>query len=106
MIGAMSTSTVLRAGAPTRGGTLRALADQVFSRAAGAELVGGNAVRVLRDAAENYPAWEYAIEGATHTIHIEMYIIHLDATGRRFIDLLARRARAGVRVRVVYDWFG
>ena len=85
---------------------LRQRADQVFSRAAGAPLVGGNHVRVLRDAAENYPAWEQAIGSATNTIHLEMYIIHRDAVGRHFIDLLAQRARAGVKVRVIYDWFG
>ena len=51
----------------------------MFSRAAGAPLVGGNAVRVLRDAAENYPAWERAIDGATSTVHMEMYIVHRDS---------------------------
>ena len=85
---------------------LRAQADQVFRRAAGAPLTGGNRVRVLRDAAENYPAWEQAIRDATSTIHIEMYIIHRDAVGRRFINLLIEKARAGVKVRVIYDWFG
>ena len=85
---------------------LRERADQVFSRAAGAPLVGGNHVRVLRDAAENYPAWEDAINAATSTIHLEMYIIHRDPVGRRFIELLAERARAGIKVRVIYDWFG
>ena len=81
-------------------------ADQMFSRAAGAALVGGNAVRVLRDGTENFPAWEEAIAGAGATIHIEMYIFRHDRTGLRFVDLLARRARAGVEVRVLYDWFG
>ena len=85
---------------------LRTLGDQAFNRAAGAPLVGGNHVEVLRDAAENYPAWNKAIQEAQHTIHVEMYIVHRDATGRRFIDLLAQRARDGVRIRVVYDWFG
>ena len=85
---------------------VRSLADQAFSRAANAPLVGGNQVRVLRDAEENYPAWERAIREARSTIHVEMYIIHRDETGRRFVDLLASRARAGVRVRLIYDWFG
>lgn len=85
---------------------LRARADQVFRRSAGAPLVGGNQVRVLRDARENYPAWEQAIEQAKRSIHIDMYIIHNDPVGRRFVDLLAARARAGVRVRLLYDWFG
>jgi cardiolipin synthase len=86
--------------------TLRTQADQVFRRSAGAPLVAGNRVRVLRDAAENYPAWEQAIREAKSTIHVEMYIIHRDAVGRRFIALLAARAREGVTVRVIYDWFG
>ena len=82
------------------------MADQAFSRAAGAPLVSGNAVRVLRDGAENYPVWEAAIRGARKTIHLEMYIVHHDAVGRRFVDLLAAKAREGVTVRVLYDWFG
>ncbi|HEX5068787.1 MAG TPA: phospholipase D-like domain-containing protein [Vicinamibacterales bacterium] len=85
---------------------LRSNADQVFRRSAGAPLIPGNAVRVLRNARENYPAWEDAINNAQSTIHVEMYIVHHDAVGRRFIELLAARARAGVRVRVLYDWFG
>ncbi len=86
--------------------SLRTAADQAFSRTAGAPLVAGNAVRVLRDATENYPVWEQAILEARHTIHMEMYILHRDAVGRRFVDLLAAKARQGVAVRVVYDWFG
>src|SRR5436190_13657622 len=85
---------------------LRPQADRVFRRSADAALIAGNHVRVLRDAAENYPAWEAAIQNAKVSIHIEMYIIHRDPVGRRFIQLLAERARAGVAVRVLYDWFG
>ena len=85
---------------------LRGQADRVFRRSADAPLIRGNHVRILRDAAETYPAWEDAIRHATSSIHIEMYIIHRDAVGRRFIALLAERARAGVTVRVLYDWFG
>jgi cardiolipin synthase A/B len=85
---------------------LRTLADQAFSRTGGAPLVGGNHVRVLRDAIENYPAWERALAEATRTIHLEMYIVHRDRVGRRFVDLLARKAREGVTVRLLYDWFG
>lgn len=85
---------------------LREMADQAFSRTAGAPLIAGNAVQVLRDARENYPAWEDAIRRATTSIHLEMYIIHADRTGRRFVDLLAAKARDGVAVRLIYDWFG
>lgn len=85
---------------------LRRLADQAFSRTAGAPLVGGNHLEILRDASENYPAWERAILAARRTIHVEMYIIHRDHVGRWFIELLARKAREGVTVRLAYDWFG
>jgi cardiolipin synthase len=84
----------------------RLLADQTFSRVAGAPLVAGNRIRILRDAAENYPAWAEAIESARRTVHFESYIIHDDETGRHFAELLAARARAGVRVRLIYDWLG
>ncbi len=85
---------------------MRTMADQAFSRAAGAPLVAGNSVRVLRDAVENYPAWEDAIRRARRTVHLRTYIIHRDAVGRRFVDLLAAKTREGVAVRVLYDWFG
>ncbi len=84
----------------------RALAEQVFSRAAGAPLKGGNAIRLLIDARENYGAWLDRLEMARRTIHIEMYIIHEDETGRELADVLMRKAREGVRVRLLYDWMG
>jgi len=85
---------------------LRLLADQALSRTAGAPLVGGNAVRLLKDAGENFPAWLDAIHGAERSIFFESYIVADDATGREFRDALAARARAGVRVHVLHDWLG
>ena len=82
------------------------LSEQMLARAAGTEAIPGNAVRLLKDAAENYPAWLAAIEVAQHTIHFENYIIADDGTGRMFAAALAARARAGVAVRVMYDWMG
>ena len=84
----------------------RLLADQMFSRAAGAAPVEGNAVRLLRDGAENYPAWLAAIADARSTVHFENYIIRDDEVGRRFADALAAKAREGVAVRLLYDWMG
>ncbi|HEX4823745.1 MAG TPA: phospholipase D-like domain-containing protein [Candidatus Polarisedimenticolaceae bacterium] len=91
---------------PTRETPLRLVADQAFSRAAGAPLVAGNAVLLLKDAAENYPAWLDAIAAAERTVFFEMYIVADDPIGREFLDALVARAKAGVRVRVVYDWLG
>jgi cardiolipin synthase len=86
--------------------TLRLLANQAFSRTAGAPLVAGNRVKLLRDARENYPAWLDAIAGAQKWIHFESYILYSDRSGRMFAEALAERARAGVQVRVLCDWLG
>ncbi len=82
------------------------LADVALARATGAPRIDGNKVRVLRDAAENFPAWLEAIQSAERTIFLEQYIFANDAIGREFASVLARKAREGVRVRVIYDWLG
>lgn len=88
------------------GSSIRISADQAFSRTVGAPLIPGNDVRLLRDARENYPAWLAAIESAERTIHFESYIIHEDEQGRLFAEALGKKARAGVKVRLIYDWMG
>jgi cardiolipin synthase len=47
-----------------------------------------------------------AIEGARRRVHLETYILRGDETGRRFIEALTARARAGAEVRLLYDAFG
>jgi cardiolipin synthase len=84
----------------------RPFTDQALTRAAGASLVPGNAVRLLKDAAEHYPAFLEAIRDAREHVHLDCYIVADDAVGREFGELLAVKAREGVRVRVIYDWLG
>jgi cardiolipin synthase len=84
----------------------RNLANQAFSRAAGAPLLTGNRVKLLKDAKENYPAWLDAIAAARRYIHFESYIIHEDNAGWTFAEALVAKAREGVRVRLIYDWMG
>jgi cardiolipin synthase len=85
---------------------MRLLADQTFSRVAGAPLIGGNSVRLLKDAAENYPAWLDAISKAQHRIFFETYIIRDDSEGKKFADALIQKAREGVKIYLIYDWIG
>ena len=80
--------------------------DRAFAGSQTSELRYGNALRLLRDAGENYPAWLEAIRSAQTTIRFENFIIADDETGRAFAEALIERARAGVRVRVLYDWLG
>jgi cardiolipin synthase len=80
--------------------------DRAFSRAAGARRVEGNAVRLLRDAGENYPAWLEAISRAERFVYFESYILRDDVSGRRFADALKAKAGEGVPVYLLYDWIG
>ena len=75
---------------------LRLLADQAFARTAGAPLVEGNAVRLLKDGCENYPCWLDAIKNAQQWIHFETYILHDDKIGlyRPVLELAAETASA------------
>jgi cardiolipin synthase len=63
-------------------------------------------VALLRNSRENYPAWLEAIRSAKRVIHFENFIIADDESGQQFAEALMERARAGVRVRVLYDWLG
>ena len=85
---------------------LRQIAVGALARTTGSPLTEGNGVRILHDAPENYPAWEEAIASARETVHMEMYIFRADTWGGKFAALLADRAAAGVKVRVLCDWFG
>jgi cardiolipin synthase len=79
---------------------------RALDRASGARPIPGNALRHIPDSAAALDAMLGLISGAGETVHFENYIIRDDRTGRRFADALAERARAGVRVRVLYDALG
>lgn len=82
------------------------LAEQAFSRAAGAPLITGNRIELLVDARANFDAWLQAIRQARGSILFENYIINDDGVGRQFLEALCERARAGVQVFVIRDWLG
>jgi cardiolipin synthase len=82
------------------------LLNHAFTRATGAQPVDGNRVRLLRNAEENYPAWLEAIAAAERWIHLESYVVHNDHVGHRFADALLEKARQGVHVSVLIDWWG
>jgi len=75
-------------------------------RSSDAGQIVGNSARLLVDGTQAFPAWLAAIHGAEQWIHLENYILRDDRTGCLFRDALAEKARAGVRVRVLYDWVG
>ncbi len=84
--------------------------DPLFARAIGAllgpPLLDGNRVTTLVNGDEFYPAMLEAIRGAQHTVTLETYMMEPGRAADTFVDALAERARAGVRVHVTLDWFG
>ncbi|WP_199175781.1 phospholipase D-like domain-containing protein [Telmatospirillum siberiense] len=93
-------------GSRNPGTPLDALASNSFCRVADAQQFDGNAVRLLCDGGENYPAWLAAIARARHNVNLENYLFWDDEIGRAFSDALADAARRGVACRVIYDWLG
>jgi len=63
-------------------------------------------VKILPNPAEVFAAIEEAICAAQYRIHMQFYIWRDDSTGRRMIELLSERARAGVQVRLLVDEIG
>ena len=71
-----------------------------------AALTDGNAVDMLVDGDEAYPAMVSAIEGATHSVALATYIFDHGQVADKFIDVLERAVQRGVRVRVLIDGVG
>jgi cardiolipin synthase len=68
--------------------------------------VAGNRVEILENGVEIFPAMLAAIASARKTINFESYIVWSGEIASRFRDALAERARAGVRVRLIFDGVG
>ena len=69
-------------------------------------LLAGNVVRPLVNGEDAYPPMLAAIRAATDHIHIQTFILGNDLVGHQFMDALAERARAGIKVRLLFDRFG
>ena len=66
----------------------------------------GNAVEVLRNGDQIFPAMLDAIAGAQRTVDFLTFVYWRCEIGRQFAERLSERARAGVRVRVLLDGWG
>lgn len=71
-----------------------------------ARLTRGNKVTVLPNGENFYPEMLKAIESAKHSVNMEAFMFEESQIGKKFVEALAERARAGVQVRVVADAMG
>lgn len=65
-----------------------------------------NAIQVIHDGEQKFEALFHDIEMATQEINIQYYIIQNDSLGQALIESLTRRAKEGVKVRLLYDAVG
>lgn len=65
-----------------------------------------NAVTLLENGVQLFPALCEAFDQATRSIQVETYIFRLDAAGTQILHHLKLAALRGVRVRVMLDGFG
>lgn len=71
-----------------------------------ADYYEGNSATIFDNGADKFKALLADIANARHYINIEYYIISDDKIGTAFARALQERARAGVKVRIIYDHVG
>ncbi len=67
---------------------------------------GGNRIQLITDGDECFDEYLKAIGSARKSINLESYIFKSDDIGWKIARLLARKARAGCEVNVIYDAVG
>jgi cardiolipin synthase A/B len=80
--------------------------EGILGRVSDAPLRDGNRIALLKNGPDTYDDWLQAIAGAQRWIHLDNYIIANDEIGNKFARALSAKAREGVQVRVLHDWFG
>ena len=69
-------------------------------------LTTGNRLTILNNGDKTFSALFQALEDAQHHIHLEYYIIDEDEAGLQLKDILVRKSREGVEVRLIIDDVG
>jgi cardiolipin synthase len=80
--------------------------EGILGRVSDAPLRDGNRIALLKNGPDTYDDWLAAIARAQRWVHLDNYIIANDEIGNRFAEALSAKAKEGVRVRVLHDWFG
>ena len=71
-----------------------------------AVLTQDNDVRIFNDGFDKFDSLLHDLDSAKDHIHIQYYIFRLDDIGKRIYNTLLRKAKQGVKVRVLYDDMG
>lgn len=74
-------------------------------KSVGLEKLTTNSFQLLTNGEEKFPEVLASLEQATHHIHMEYYAWENDVRGNQIKEVLVRKAKEGVAVRVLYDDF-
>lgn len=80
--------------------------ETIISGGCGSTIDRCNRVELLNDGGEMFPALIAELHRARRSINLEYYIFDDDRIGSTIADILMRKARGGVEVRLLYDALG
>jgi cardiolipin synthase len=83
-----------------------ASAYRAVQKLSGTDLTSGNQVDLLINGPDTFDSILDGIANARHYALVQFYMFHEDGLGRRMQQALIERARAGVRVYMLYDEVG
>lgn len=78
----------------------------LLNSSAGSLITTNNDIKVYNKGIDKYSDLYKDIENAKTFIHISYYIIRRDEYGKKLNDLLIRKAKEGVEVRLIFDHIG
>lgn len=80
--------------------------SQVLATLTDCQFHADNKIAVLTNGDNFYEAELAAISSAQRTINLEAFIFYKGEIGDRFVEALAERARAGIKVKLIVDYLG
>lgn len=75
-------------------------------KSAAAPLSSDNRLDIYNDGKQKFSALFKDIEAAEHHVHLQYYILKNDSIGKKLMELLTAKAKAGVKVFILYDDIG
>ncbi|MDE7305358.1 MAG: cardiolipin synthase [Alistipes sp.] len=79
---------------------------RIIAQGCGTRPTSRNRIELLHNGSNAFSALIASLQRATRSIHMEYYIFRDDRIGRTIADILIRKSRAGVEVRLIYDAVG
>lgn len=87
-------------------GNNRFLLERLIYSSSGAEILLRNKIEVFADGKSKFAALKKDLQKSEHCVNMQYFAFKDDEIGREIGDILAERASAGIKVRLLYDAVG